>query len=133
MHPSISVKKEQIAEACRRFGVRRLDLFGSAARGTDFDPRRSDADFFVDFVGDYGFDEIFDLTDELEKVLCLPVDVITKKGLESSSNRRIHARVMVDRQLVYHAALWASRRRTSPNGACDKSEKIVGRGIVAFA
>ena len=101
MHPSITAKKEQIAEACRRLGVRRLDLFGSAARETGFDPRRSDADFLVDFSGDYGFDEIFDLTDELEKVLCLPVDVITRNGLENNSNRRIHSRIMADRQLVY--------------------------------
>ncbi|HZU89290.1 MAG TPA: nucleotidyltransferase domain-containing protein [Stellaceae bacterium] len=33
---------------CRRFGVRRLDLFGSAAIGR-FDPARSDLDFLVAF------------------------------------------------------------------------------------
>ena len=33
---------------CRRFGVRRLDLFGSAATGR-FDPTRSDLDFLVVF------------------------------------------------------------------------------------
>lgn len=37
-----------IAELCRRFGVRRLDLFGSAAMGR-FDPQRSDLDFLVEF------------------------------------------------------------------------------------
>ncbi|HJU20508.1 MAG TPA: hypothetical protein VJ770_28985 [Stellaceae bacterium] len=31
----------EIAELCRRFGVRRLDLFGSAATGR-FDPAQSD-------------------------------------------------------------------------------------------
>ncbi len=34
---------------CRRFGVRRLDLFGSAASGR-FDPGRSDLDFVVSFA-----------------------------------------------------------------------------------
>jgi predicted nucleotidyltransferase len=33
---------------CRRFGVRRLDLFGSAATGR-FDPAHSDLDFLVEF------------------------------------------------------------------------------------
>ena len=33
---------------CDRFGVRRLDLFGSAATGR-FDPARSDLDFLVEF------------------------------------------------------------------------------------
>lgn len=36
---------------CRRFGVRRLDVFGSASRGTDFDPEHSDVDFLVEFDG----------------------------------------------------------------------------------
>jgi len=33
---------------CRRFHVRRLDLFGSAATGR-FDPARSDLDFLIEF------------------------------------------------------------------------------------
>src|SRR5436305_14369835 len=37
-----------VHELCRRFGVRRLDLFGSAATGR-FDPERSDLDFLVEF------------------------------------------------------------------------------------
>jgi hypothetical protein len=36
--PFIAAQRAQIAELCRRFHVRRLDLFGAAARGTDFDP-----------------------------------------------------------------------------------------------
>ena len=49
MHNEIESRKADIAEICRRYGVRRLDLFGSAARGTDFDPASSDVDFLVDF------------------------------------------------------------------------------------
>lgn len=39
--------REELEALCRRFHVRRFDLFGSAARG-DFDPRRSDIDFLVE-------------------------------------------------------------------------------------
>jgi len=37
-----------IRAICAANGVRRLDLFGSGARG-DFDPARSDLDFLVEF------------------------------------------------------------------------------------
>jgi len=43
MHPEIASKTPEIRALCRRCGVRRLDVFGSAARGVDFDPERSDA------------------------------------------------------------------------------------------
>lgn len=49
MHQLIACKKEEIAAICRRYGVERLEVFGSAARATDFDPDRSDADFLVVF------------------------------------------------------------------------------------
>ena len=49
MHAEIADRKDEIARICRRYRVQRLDLFGSAARGTDFDPETSDADFLVEF------------------------------------------------------------------------------------
>ena len=54
MHAAISDKKDELAELCRRYGVARLEVFGSAARGTDFDPQSSDADFLVEFRLDDG-------------------------------------------------------------------------------
>ena len=36
----------EIPDLCRRYGVARLELFGSAA-GDAFDPQRSDLDFLV--------------------------------------------------------------------------------------
>jgi predicted nucleotidyltransferase len=38
-----------IENLCRQFGVKRLELIGSAARG-DFDPATSDFDFLVDYL-----------------------------------------------------------------------------------
>ncbi len=54
MHAAISDKKDELAELCRRYGVARLEVFGSAARGTDFDPQSSDADLLVEFRLDDG-------------------------------------------------------------------------------
>ncbi len=49
MIPDISTHREELRRLCRRFHVRRLDVFGSAARADDFDPTRSDLDFLVEF------------------------------------------------------------------------------------
>lgn len=49
MHRLIADKQEEIAAICCRHRVERLEVFGSAARGTDFDPERSDADFLVEY------------------------------------------------------------------------------------
>lgn len=43
---------EPIRDICRRFGVARLEVFGSAADGS-FDPESSDIDFLVEFPPDY--------------------------------------------------------------------------------
>ena len=48
MVKTIEEHAEKVAELCRHFGVRRLDVFGSAA-GDRFDPDRSDMDFLVEF------------------------------------------------------------------------------------
>ena len=48
MIAEISSHREELRELRRRFHVRRLELFGSAA-GDDFDPARSDLDFLVEF------------------------------------------------------------------------------------
>ena len=68
--------RAQIAELCRRYRVKRLELFGSAARG-DFNPNTSDLDFFIEFL-DYASptiaDQWFGLQEDLEKVLGHRVD-----------------------------------------------------------
>jgi len=48
MIPAITAHRNELEELSRRFHVRRLDLFGSAARGDDF-TEKSDIDFLVEF------------------------------------------------------------------------------------
>lgn len=49
--PLVAERTDEIAELCRRYQVRKLDLFGSAA--TDqFDPETSDVDFLVTYQPD---------------------------------------------------------------------------------
>lgn len=49
MQEIISSKREEIAALCRTHQVRRLAVFGSAARGIDFNPETSDIDLLVEF------------------------------------------------------------------------------------
>ena len=49
MIADIAQHREELRDLCRRFHVRRLAVFGSAARQADFDPARSDLDFLVEF------------------------------------------------------------------------------------
>jgi predicted nucleotidyltransferase len=78
MQPLIDSRRLQLAEICRRFQVRRLDLFGSAASG-EFDPHRSDIDFVVDFdpAGDDDlFHRYFGLNQALEELFGRKVDLV---------------------------------------------------------
>ena len=48
MNPSIARYRDELEELCRRYNVRRLELFGSAVSG-EFDVDTSDLDFLVTF------------------------------------------------------------------------------------
>ena len=43
MNRLIHERRAEIAVLCRRYGVRHLEVFGSAARGDDFDPAEAGA------------------------------------------------------------------------------------------
>lgn len=49
MHPYVHSRCEQLADVCRRLGVRRQEVFGSAATER-FDPLRSDVDLLTSSV-----------------------------------------------------------------------------------
>ena len=101
MHAAIADKKEELAELCRLHGVVRLEVFGSAARSADFDPKSSDADFLVEFRldGDRApLQQYFDFAEALRQALGRSVDLV-----ESDAIRNPYLREAIDksRQLVY--------------------------------
>ncbi len=103
MHPLIESKKKEIEETCRRFGVKRLEIFGSAARGNDFDPERSDADFLVQFRAiskDDPLGEILKFEGALSSILGRDVDLI--EGLEVD-NPFLQRAIDRDREVIYDA------------------------------
>ena len=104
MIPLIESKRPEIAELCRRFHVRKLEIFGSAARGTDFDPKRSDVDFLVEFDRTHpdatSFAKYLDFKESLEALLGRSVDLVNPNTIE---NPYLRAAIDRSRQAVYGA------------------------------
>ena len=101
MHAAIANKREELAEICRRYGVARLEVFGSAAHSTDFDPQTSDIDFLVEFSPDSAlapFDQFFDLAEALRHTLGRPVDLVEPGAVY---NPYLRASIDRSRELVY--------------------------------
>jgi uncharacterized protein len=102
MIAAISTHREELRDLCRRFHVRRLDVFGSAARG-DFEDARSDIDFLVEFQplqpGAY-VDAYFGLKEGLEQLFGRPVDLVSAGSIR---NRFFRQSVERTKALLYAA------------------------------
>jgi predicted nucleotidyltransferase len=101
MHVLIEQKRDRIAGLCRRYGVLRLEVFGSAARGADFDPNTSDVDFLVSFDdagGEPSFKKEIDFAEALKTLLGRPVDLVNPTSI---ANPFILASVNRAREVVY--------------------------------
>ena len=101
MHAAIADKKEELAELCRRHDVVRLEVFGSAARGADFDPLTSDVDFLVEFRladGRAPLRQYFDFAEALRQALGRSVDLVESGAV---GNPYLRAAIDKSRELVY--------------------------------
>ena len=89
-----------LEELCRRYKVRRLELFGSAAVGHDR-PGESDIDFLVEFEplppGSYP-DTYFGLLEGLQHLFGRPVDLVVTSAIRNPYFRDSVART---KTLVY--------------------------------
>lgn len=103
MHAEIAQHRDALALLCQRYGVARLELFGSGARGADFDPAKSDADFLVEFDqrgGLSALDQFLGFSEALQRLLGRPVDLV-----EASAVRNPYVQATIDRsrELIYAA------------------------------
>jgi predicted nucleotidyltransferase len=90
---AITLPLQEIAVLCGKYGVEKLDVFGSVLRD-DFSPE-SDVDFLVVFKNnDYGpwMSKLVDFEEDLSKLLGRRVDVMSRHGVGQSENyiRRRH-------------------------------------------
>ena len=81
----IEQHRDAIHGLCRTYGVRRLDLFGSAASGA-FDPATSDLDFVATFADTRspGYaDRFLGFAEALEALFGRSVDIITERSIRN--------------------------------------------------
>jgi predicted nucleotidyltransferase len=93
------VDETMLADLCRRYHVRELSFFGSAARG-DMRPD-SDVDFLVEFLPDADIDlvDYAGMMLDLSHLLGRKVDLVSKNGLKPL----IRAFVLAEARLLYAA------------------------------
>ena len=103
MHDEITIHHDALVALCHAYQVIRLEVFGSAARGTDFDVARSDADFLVTFApshrNDFATFEEFRIA--LEMLLKRPVDLVERQAVEESRNYIRRRRILAEAQPLY--------------------------------
>ena len=94
---NIQVDQSKLVDLCRRYQVRELSLFGSAARG-EMRPE-SDIDLLVEFLPDarVGLLEHAGLMLDLADLLGRKVDLVSKNGLKP----RIRSSVLREARLLF--------------------------------
>lgn len=95
----MDIDVERLREVCQRYGVVRLEVFGSAAHGAAGPD--SDIDLLYTLAPDTRLGwEIEDLNNELAVLFGRPVDLVSRRAL----NPRIRDHVLAEAQSIYAAA-----------------------------
>ena len=99
LHQDVAARRREIDQLCAQIGVRRLELFGSAARGG----AANDLDFLVDLgerpPAEYA-QAYFALRERLAALFARSVDLVTPPGLQNPYFRQ---RVEQEKILLYAA------------------------------
>ena len=104
MNAEIAAKLPEIEGLCRRHGVIKLELFGSAT-GPDFRPESSDVDFLAEFVdrrpGSRFARRFFQFEEELRSLFNRDIDLYTSHL--PVPNPYLARSINESRKLVYEA------------------------------
>nr|WP_297992636.1 nucleotidyltransferase family protein [uncultured Actinomyces sp.] len=96
---TLDIDRARLDALCRRFGIARLDVFGSVARGED--GPGSDVDLLYELAqGRLLGWEIEDLSQDLAALFGRPVDLVSRKALHPL----IRDQVLADAEPFYVAA-----------------------------
>jgi len=98
----IEGKLVELGELCRRFNVKQLYIFGSAATEDVFDPQSSDIDFLIEFIPMSPVEHAnmyFSFLEGLQDMFGRDIDLVEAKAVRNpylreainKSRRRIYA------------------------------------------
>ena len=98
---SLAELKARLRRFCEKHRIRRLDVFGSAARG-EAGPG-SDVDLLVtlDESSPVSVAELLEMAGEAEEVVGRPVDFVLRPSLEKSPNRFAREHILSTAVCVY--------------------------------
>ena len=99
----IKLPREKIAEFCKKWKIHEFSFFGSVLRD-DFRPD-SDIDILVTFEEDARH-TLFDLVhmqDELKQIFGRDVDLVSRRGIESSRNHIRRDAILNSAEAIYAA------------------------------
>jgi len=83
----ITIVKQNFEALENKFGVKRIAIFGSTARGDN--TAKSDIDIIVEFNKPIGLFAFVELENQLSKLLGRKVDLTTKKALKPSIKKTV--------------------------------------------
>ena len=103
MPPNIDIPREAIGEFCRRWRITELSLFGSVLR-EDFGPD-SHVDVLVRFApeAEHSLFDMVRMEDELRALLGRNVDLVSRRGIESSRNPLRRRAILESAEVIYAA------------------------------
>lgn len=89
---------QRLAQICRRYGIARIEVFGSTARGEAGPGSDVDLLYELQLGARLGWD-IEVLSDELSELFGRPVDLVSRRGLHAM----LRPRVLQDVKTLYAA------------------------------
>ena len=100
---AIDPYRGKIVEFCRKWKIREFSLFGSVLRD-DFGPE-SDIDVLVAFTDDarHTLFDLVDMEDELRTIFGRQVDLVSRRGIESSRNAVRRNAILNSAEEIYAA------------------------------
>ena len=101
MKPRIPIDRERIADFCRRWRISEFALFGSVL-SDGFGPE-SDVDVLVTFAPDarWGLFDLVTMEDELRGIFGRDVDLVSRRGIESSRNYLRREAILSSAEVVH--------------------------------
>ncbi len=97
----ISINREQLTAFCQKYQIGQLSFFGSVLRD-DFSPD-SDVDVLVEFLPEakHSLFDFIRMQDELKIILGREVDLVSRRGVESSRNHLRKQAIFESAEVVY--------------------------------
>src|SRR5262245_25073667 len=99
--PLLAELRTLLRAFCEKHGIRRLEIFGSAARSPATPPGDVDLLVTLDESKPVTTGELLEMAGEAEELVGVPVDFVLRQSVESSPNRYAREHILASAVCVY--------------------------------